>query len=64
MLALVAAALFALAFLLNATGAAVPAVIAPLSLLFLGLACLALHQGGVGTASTGGGRTFRMGRRR
>ena len=64
MLAFVAAALLALAFLLNIAGTNIPAVIAPTNLLFLGLACLALHQAGVGTASTWSGRSYRGARRR
>jgi len=53
MLAIIAAALFALGFLFNITKADVPDVIAPTSLLLLGLAVLALHQAGFGPASTG-----------
>jgi hypothetical protein len=49
MLAIVAAILFAIAFLLNATSTATSAVFSPTSLLLVGLACLALHQAGVGT---------------
>lgn len=64
MLALVSAALFGLAFLLNATTASVPAVIDPTSLLLLGLACLALHQAGIGTATAGRTRSFTWARRR
>jgi hypothetical protein len=50
MLAIAAAILFAIAFLLNATSTATSAVFSPTSLLLVGLACLALHQAGVGTA--------------
>jgi len=50
MLAFVAAILFGLAFLFNATATSVPAVFSPTSLMLLGLTCLALHQAGVGTA--------------
>jgi hypothetical protein len=64
MLALVSAALFGLAFLLNATATSVPAVIGPTSLMLLGLACLALHQGGIGTATAGTTRSYRWARRR
>jgi hypothetical protein len=49
MLAIIAAVLFVIAFLLNATSTATSAVFAPISLLLLGLACLALHLAGVGT---------------
>ncbi len=49
MLAIVAAILFAIAFLLNATNTATDAVFSPISLLLAGLACLALHLAGVGT---------------
>jgi hypothetical protein len=60
MLGYIAAALFIIAFLLNATSTSTPAVFAPLSLLLLGLACLSLHLAGVGTGWSFGGR----GRRR
>jgi hypothetical protein len=49
MLAIIAAALFVIAFLLNATSTATSAVFAPMSLLLVGLACLALHLAGIGT---------------
>jgi hypothetical protein len=49
MLAIAAAIVFAIAFLLNATSTATSAVFSPTSLLLVGLACLALHQAGVGT---------------
>ena len=49
MLAIVAAILFIIAFLLNATSTATDAVFSVTSLMLVGLACLALHQGGVGT---------------
>jgi hypothetical protein len=49
MLAVIAAVIFAIAFLLNATSTATDAVFSPMSLLLVGLACLALHQAGVGT---------------
>jgi hypothetical protein len=49
MLAIIAAVLFVIAFLLNATSTATSAVFAPTSLLLVGLACLALHLAGVGT---------------
>jgi hypothetical protein len=50
MLAIIAAILFVIAFLLNATSTATDAVFSPTSLLFVGLACLALHQAGIGTS--------------
>jgi hypothetical protein len=49
MLAIIAAIIFVIAFLLNATSTATSAVFAPTSLLLVGLACLALHLAGVGT---------------
>ena len=49
MLAIIAAVLFVIAFLLNATSTATSAVFAPTSLLLVGLACLALHLAGIGT---------------
>jgi len=60
MLAIVAAILFAIAFLLNATNTATDAVFSPTSLLLAGLACLALHLAGVGT----GWKVPNRGRRR
>lgn len=49
MLAIIAAVLFVIAFLLNATSTATSAVFAPTSLLLVGLGCLALHLAGIGT---------------
>ncbi|HXL90835.1 MAG TPA: hypothetical protein VN969_17950 [Streptosporangiaceae bacterium] len=49
MLGYVAAILFIIAFLLNATSTATSAVFSPTSLMLAGLACLALHLAGVGT---------------
>jgi hypothetical protein len=49
MLAIIAAIIFAIAFLLNATSTVTDAVFSPMSLLLVGLACLALHLVGVGT---------------
>jgi len=49
MLAIIAAIVFAIAFLLDVTSTATNAVFAPASLLLLGLTCLALHIGGIGT---------------
>ena len=50
MFAIIAAVIFAIAFLLDVTGTATNAIFAPASLLLLGLACLALHIAGIGTA--------------
>ena len=50
MLALIAAVLFALAFLINAAGIATDAVFAPSSLMLVGLALLAFHLTGSGPA--------------
>jgi len=49
MLGWVAAILFAIAFLLNATSTTTSAVFSPMSLLLAGLVFLALHLSGVGT---------------
>jgi hypothetical protein len=49
MLGYVAAILFIIAFLINATNTATDAVFSPTSLMLVGLACLALHLSGVGT---------------
>ena len=49
MLGFVAAVIFVIAFLINATSTATSAVFSPTSLLLVGLACLALHLAGVGT---------------
>jgi hypothetical protein len=48
MLALVAAAIFALSLLLDLADASVGDALTPMTLLFAGLFCLALHLGGVG----------------
>jgi hypothetical protein len=48
MLALIAAVLFAIAFILNAAGISTDAVFAPFSLMLVGLACLAYHLTGRG----------------
>ena len=50
MLAIVAAIIFAIAWILNATGTATNAWFSVTDLLFIGLACLALHQAGIGSA--------------
>lgn len=52
MLGIVAAVLFFIAFLINATAVVTPAVFSPTSLMLLGLGCLALHLIGVGTGWT------------
>jgi hypothetical protein len=49
MLGYIAAGLFIIAFLLNATSASTDAVFSATSLALAGLACLALHLAGVGT---------------
>jgi hypothetical protein len=49
MLGIIAAILFAIAFLINATSTATSAVFSPTSLALVGLALLALHVGGIGT---------------
>jgi hypothetical protein len=48
MLAFIAAILFAIAFLINATATATSAVFSPTSLMLVGLALLALHLVGIG----------------
>jgi hypothetical protein len=60
MLAVIAAVLFAIAFIIYAAGVATSAVFAPLSLAFVGLALLALHMTGRGP----GVPEYRRGRRR
>ena len=49
MLGIAAAVLFGIAFVINAASIAVDAVLSPTSLLLAGLACLALHQAGIGS---------------
>lgn len=49
MLGIVAAVLFAIAFVIEATRTATDAVFAPMSLLLLGLCLLALHLAGFAT---------------
>jgi hypothetical protein len=49
MLAIIAAILFAVAFLLRVTGTATDVVFSPTSLLYVGLCLLALHLAGVGS---------------
>jgi hypothetical protein len=48
MLALIAAVLFAIAFVINAAGIATDAVFSPTSLMLVGLALLAFHLTGRG----------------
>jgi hypothetical protein len=48
MLGTVAAVLFGIAFVINASSTSTDAVFAPTSLIALGLACLALHLSGWG----------------
>jgi hypothetical protein len=48
MLAVIAAILFAIAFIINAAGIATDAVFAPFSLMLVGLALLAFHLTGAG----------------
>jgi hypothetical protein len=50
MFALIAALLFAIAFIITAAGIATDAVFSPLSLAFVGLALLAFHFTGRGPA--------------
>jgi hypothetical protein len=50
MLAIIAAIIFAIAWIINATGTATNAWFSVTDLLFIGLACLALHQAGIGSA--------------
>jgi len=50
MLAIAAAVIFAIAFIINATGTVTDAAFSVTGLLLLGLACLALHQAGIGAA--------------
>ena len=49
MLAIVAAILFGIAWIINATGTVTDAWFSVTGLLLLGLVCLALHQAGIGT---------------
>ena len=50
MLAIIAAILFAIAWIINATGTVTDAWFSVTGLLLIGLACLALHQAGIGSA--------------
>jgi len=59
MFALIAAVLFAIAFIITAAGLATSAVFSPLSLAFVGLALLAFHFTGRGPALPGWSRRRR-----
>jgi len=59
MLGYIAAALFIIAFIINANPPPSPPSSPPQSLLLLGLACLALHPAGVGTGWSVPGRRRR-----
>jgi hypothetical protein len=59
MLGFAAAIIFLIAFLINATSTATSAVFSPMSLLLVGLICLALHLSGVGTGWSVPGRRGR-----
>ncbi len=50
MLAIIAAIIFVIAFIIHLTGTATDVVFSPYSLLFAGLCLLALHQAGIGTS--------------
>ena len=50
MLAIIAAAIFVISFLLEITGKDTNVVFAPASLMLIGLACLALHLAGIGAS--------------
>jgi hypothetical protein len=50
MLAVIAAALFFIAFVINASGAAVEPIVSPTSLMLLGLTLVALQLAGIGPA--------------
>ncbi|HEY1616106.1 MAG TPA: hypothetical protein VGG25_00730 [Streptosporangiaceae bacterium] len=56
MLALIAAVLFLIAFLLHATGTGTDAVFSPYSLMLVGFVLLALHLAGWGTGWSYPGR--------
>lgn len=49
MLAIAAAIIFAIAFVLRVTSTATDLVFSTTTLLLVGLACLALHQAGIGS---------------
>ncbi|MDF2711442.1 MAG: hypothetical protein K0R62_7094 [Nonomuraea muscovyensis] len=64
MLAIVAAIIFGLGFLLDLLGARIAPGISGTTFMLLGLTLLALHQGGVGTAGVRGGGSWRTRTRR
>ncbi|MER6394416.1 hypothetical protein ACFXEL_35920 [Streptomyces sp. NPDC059382] len=67
MLAIAAAVLFFIAFVINAAGIDTNDVLSSVNIMLLGLAVLALHFGGVGSSTRTGGGTGRRsgwGRRR
>lgn len=59
MLGVIAAVLFFIAFILNATNEPTSAVFSSTSLLYLGLVCLALHLTGLGPGWSWSGRRRR-----
>jgi hypothetical protein len=59
MLAVIAAIIFVIAYILRLSGAATDAAVAPGSLLFIGLALAALHLAGFGPAWSWPGRRHR-----
>lgn len=59
MLAIVAAIIFAVAFVIRVTSTATDVILAPISLLLAGLVFLALHQAGIGTGWSFPGRSGR-----
>jgi hypothetical protein len=54
MLAIVAAIIFGLGFLLDLLNIGIPGGISGVMVMLLGLCLLALHQAGIGTGSSGG----------
>jgi hypothetical protein len=62
MLAIVAAIIFGLGFLLDLVGARIPGGFSGMTFALLGLAVLALHQAGIGTASIRTGNSNWRGR--
>ncbi|MEV4395385.1 hypothetical protein [Nonomuraea sp. NPDC049607] len=64
MLAVVAAIIFGLGFLLDLVGVRIPGGISGMTFVLLGLTLLALHQAGIGTASVRSGSGNWRGRTR
>ncbi|MFG6197960.1 hypothetical protein [Nonomuraea sp. JJY05] len=64
MLAVVAAIIFGLGFLLDLVGARIPGGLSGMTFVLLGLTLLALHQAGVGTAGIRTGYSNWRGRAR